>query len=85
MQDTGNCLKTASTSVEIIVRRAKVRHISNTSGMLSKSLNVQFKEVIYCYSIKSNNTQAVNDLSIEDIGVKSRHKDWRNLDLVFAL
>lgn len=74
VQDTGNCLKITSTSVEIIAR-AKVRHISNNSGMLSKSLDVQFKEVIYCYSIKSNNSQAVNDLSIEDIGAKSRYKD----------
>lgn len=39
-------LKTESTSAEMIVKRAKVRCISNTSGMLGKSLNIQFKNNI---------------------------------------
>lgn len=46
VQGTVKSLKSESTSVELIVIRADVRCISNTSGRLGKSLNVQFKSNI---------------------------------------
>lgn len=45
VQDTVKSLKLESTSTEVIVIRAKVKCISNTSGMLDKSLNVRFKSI----------------------------------------